>query len=155
MILALRAEDHAAQGDADASRRDLEAAEAALAAATAPDDGFYALWDSGRIAGYRGSCAIALNHPEEASAVLEDALRRTSETLIGQRCAVLTDLAAAYAMQREPERSASLLVESADAAERAGLGELIQRVHGARQKLAEWDGSVAVRDLDERLAMVG
>jgi transcriptional regulator with XRE-family HTH domain len=152
MILASRAEDHAAIGDATASQRDLEAAEAAIATAPGPDDGMYALWDSGRIAGYRGSSALALGRPEEASTILEDALTRTSETLIGQRCAVLTDLAAAYGMQREVEHSAALLAQSADTAERAGLGELLQRVHGARRTLTPWQDAPAVRLLDERLA---
>lgn len=153
MVLLLRAEDHAAVGDAAASQRDLEGAESALASATAPDDGYYALWDAGRIAGYRGSCALALHRPEEASTVLEGALAQTSETLIGQRCAVMTDLATAYALQREVDHSAVLLIESADTAEQAGLGELLQRVHGARMRLDPWRDAPAVRLLDERLAV--
>jgi transcriptional regulator with XRE-family HTH domain len=154
MVHLSRAEDRAALGDADASQRDLEAAETALASTRAPDDGLYALWDESRIAGYRGSCALALDRPEEASTVLELALARTSETLLGQRCAVVTDLAAAYAMQREVEHSAALLIESVDTVERAGLGELLQRVHGARVHLAQWQNTPAVRRLDERLAEV-
>lgn len=155
MILLSRAEDHAAAGNADASQRDLEAAETALARALTPDDGLYALWDEARIAGYRGSCALALDRPEEASTVLEAALDDTHESLIGQRCAVVTDLAAAYAAQREVEHSAALLMESVDTAERAGLGELLQRVHGARAHLDLWQDAAAVRQLDERLALVG
>jgi transcriptional regulator with XRE-family HTH domain len=154
MVLLSRAEDHAALGDADSSQRDLEAAETALAGAPGPDDGLYVLWDAARIAGYRGSCALALDRPEEASTVLESALSATSETLIGQRCAVVTDLAAAYALQREVEHSAALLMQSVDSAERAGLGELLQRVHGARLHLAPWADAPAVRQLDERLALV-
>ena len=155
MVLLSRAEDHAALGDADASQRDLEAAETSLASAAGQDDGLYARWDTARIAGYRGSCALALDRPEEASTVLEGALAATSETLIGQRCAVVTDLATAYAMQREVEHSAALLMESVDTAERAGLGELLQRMQGARQHLAPWAETPAVRQLDERLALVG
>jgi transcriptional regulator with XRE-family HTH domain len=153
MVLLLRAEDHAAVGDAEASQRDLEAAEAALISADGPHNGYYALWDAGRIAGYRGSCALALDRPEEASTVLESALAQTSGALIGQRCAVMTDLATAYAMQREVEHSAALLAQSADTAERAGLGELLQRVHGARLRLNPWRDTPAVRHLDEQLAV--
>jgi transcriptional regulator with XRE-family HTH domain len=155
MVLLLRAEDYASAGDADASQRDLEAAEAALASAAVPHEGYYALWDASRIAGYRGSCALALGRPEEASTVLESALDKTSEELIGQRCAVMADLATAYAMQREVEHSAALLMQAADTAERAGLGELLQRVHGARIQLDEWSETSAVRLLDERLAAAG
>jgi len=155
MVLLSRAEDHAAAGDADASQRDLEAAESALAGAALPDDGLYAQWDAARIAGYRGSCALALERPEEASTVLEDALASTADTLIGQRCAVVTDLAAAYAMQREVEHSAALLAQTVDTAERAGLSELLQRVQGARRHLSQWPDVTAVQQLDERLALVG
>jgi transcriptional regulator with XRE-family HTH domain len=153
MVFLLRAEDWAAAGDADASSRDLEAAERAIATATGRDDGFYALWDEGRIAGYRGSCALALGQPEEASRVLETALEQTDDALVGQRCAVMTDLATAYAMQREVEQSADLLMDSANAAERAGLNELIHRVMGARQHLDPWRDTPAVALLDERLAV--
>jgi len=154
MVLLARAEDHASARNGDASQRDLEAAEAALATAANPDDGLYAQWDEARIAGYRGSCALALDRPEEASTVLEAALKSTHESLIGQRCAVVTDLAAAYAMQREVEHSAALLTESLDSAENAGLGELVQRVQGARSHLDRWQHAAAVRQLDERLALV-
>jgi transcriptional regulator with XRE-family HTH domain len=153
-VLCLRAEDHAARGDALASQRDLEAAESALATANGKDDGLYALWDPNRIAGYRGSCALALGRPEEASTILEGALGQTNETLVGQRCAVMTDLAAAYAMQREVEHSAVLLTGAVDTAEREGLGELVQRALGARKHLAQWGNDPAVRLLDERLALV-
>lgn len=155
MVLLSRAEDQAALGNAEASLRDLEAAEATIDSVTSPDNGFYALWDSSRVAGYRGSCMLALDLPEEASTVLEGALAQTNETLIGQRCAVMTDLATAYAMQREVERSAALLLHAADTAERAGLGELIQRVIGARQHLDRWSDVPAVAALDERLATAG
>jgi transcriptional regulator with XRE-family HTH domain len=153
-VLCLRAEDHAAQGDAYASQRDLESAQAALASASRADDGLYVLWDEGRIAGYRGSCALALQRSEEATAILEDALSRTDERLVGQRCAVITDLAAAYAIQREVEHSAGLLMRSVHAAETAGLGELVQRALGARRHLIPWEDDPAVRLLDERLASV-
>lgn len=154
MIHLARAEDHAAVGNARASQRDLEAAEAALAGAAHRDTGFYALWDAARIAGYRGSCALALERPEEAGIVLEEALAMTDESLVGQRCAVVTDLATAYAMQREVEHSAALLAEAVEMAGQAGLGELIQRVQGARVHLAPWRDMADVRDLDERLALV-
>jgi transcriptional regulator with XRE-family HTH domain len=155
MVHLSRAEDWAAVGNADASLEDLEAAERAMATADGPDDGFYALWDLGRIAGYRGSCALALGRPEEASTVLESALGQTHDALVGQRCAVMTDLATAYAMQREVEHSAALLMESANVAESAGLNELLHRVMGARQHLDPWHDVPAVAQLDERLAVAG
>jgi transcriptional regulator with XRE-family HTH domain len=154
-VLASRAEDHAANGNADAARYDLEHASSLLANARTSDDGFFANWDQQRLAGYRGSCALALDQPEEASAILEGTLGRTSSTLIGQRCAVMTDLAAAYARQHEVEHACALLLQSLTVATRAGLSELVLRVHGARRHLEPWSDQAAVRDLDERLLPVG
>jgi tetratricopeptide (TPR) repeat protein len=153
-VLASRAEDHAAIGDAGAAYRDLDRAESALEKATARDDGYFTQWDGARIAGYRGSCELALHRSDAAVPVLESALARTSDSLLGQRCAVITDLAAAYAQQREVERSCVLLTESLDTAERTGLSELTQRVFGARQHLGPWRDAAPVRQLDERLLTV-
>jgi len=152
MVLAKRAEEHAASGDAAAAHHDLERAEGLLQNAPPPEDGFFTWWDGARIAGYRGSCALALGEAREASAVLETALADTSASLIGQRCAVATDLAAALARQGEVERSCQLLTESLDTAEPSGLEELVLRVAGARQHLRQWEDAPDVRRLDERLA---
>jgi hypothetical protein len=67
----------------------------------------------------------------------------------------MTDLATAYAMQREVEHSAGLLMESANLADRAGLSELLHRVIGARHHLDAWQDVPAVALLDERLAATG
>lgn len=151
---AARAEDHAASGDAAASQRDLDLADGALASAAERHDGFFVRWDSSRLAGYRGSCALALRRPQEATTVLEDALSRTSAAMMGQHCAVMTDLAAAYADQREVEHACDLLLQSLSAASQAGLGEIVQRVGGARLHLEEWRATPAVRELDEEMTAV-
>ncbi len=151
MVLAKRAEEHAAAGDHVSTQRDLAGAERLLVNA-APHTGFFAEWDLVRLAGYRGSCALALRRPREAAAVLEDAAERTNPMLIGQRCAVRTDLAAAYAQQRDVDRACDLLTESLDSARRSGLEELVLRVEGAREHLGPWRDAPAVRRLDERLA---
>jgi tetratricopeptide (TPR) repeat protein len=154
MVHLLRAEDHASNGDATLAERDLNAAEDALRSAGTRHDGYYAQWDEYRIAGFRGSCALALGQPEEAAVRLEKALDNTCPTLVGQRCAVQTDLATAYAMQDEVEHSTSLLMQAVNAAERSGLGELIQRAQGARAHLQKWRNDPAVRTLDERLLFI-
>jgi len=154
MILAKRAEEHAAAGDAAAAWRDLDLAEDLVERLPFRDDGLFAHWDAARIAGYRGSCAMALGRPREAVAVLETALAATSPALRGQHCAVTTDLAAAYAEQGEVERSCRLLTASLDAAQRSGLEELVLRIVGARRHLGRWQESAHVRQLDERLLLV-
>jgi len=150
MVLAKRAEEHAADGNHSATERDLERAERLLDAAPR-DDGFFADWDRAFLAGYRGSCLIALERPQDATEALEKARQLTRPSLVGQRCAVTTDLAAAYAQQREVDRACELLAESLETAERAGLEELVSRVNGARRHLDPWPDALPVRHLDERL----
>jgi transcriptional regulator with XRE-family HTH domain len=150
-VLASRAEDHAAAGDADAADRDLDRAETALESATSRDDGYFVRWDSARIAGYRGSCALSVNRPHQAAAILEPALKHTSELLARQRCDVIIDLAAAYAQQSEVERSCGLLSQAVESASRAGLVAELERALGARQHLTPWQESPHVKQLDERL----
>lgn len=151
-VLASRAEDRAAAGDGYAASRDLDLAQGALDVAREPHEGFFAGWDAGRIAGYRGSCLLALNRPEEAGVALEQALVMTSSRRAGQRSAVLTDLAAAYARQREVEHACTLLADAVAMARRTGLAELVQRAQGARRHLAPWRRTAAVQRLHERFS---
>lgn len=151
-VLASRAEDHAAAGDRYAASRDLDLAQGALEAAEASHEGFLAGWDAGRIAGYRGSCLLALDRPEEAAVVLERALALTPARRAGQRSAVLTDLAASYALQREVEHACALLGDAVAVAQRTGLAELVQRAYGVRRHLAPWRRTAAVRELHERFS---
>jgi transcriptional regulator with XRE-family HTH domain len=150
-VLASRAEDHAATGGAELAYRDLDAAETLLQSTTERDNGYFVRWDNARIAGYRGSCELRLNRPANATAILEPALAHTSRDLARQRCAVMIDLAAAYAQQREIERSCSLLMDSLESAGRNSMGSEVERAVGARNFLNPWKQTPHVKQLDERL----
>ncbi len=150
-VLATRAEDRAVSGDEVGSLRDLDLAETVLAQTPYQDGGYFLRWDVARLGGYRGSCALALKRYDEAASVLETAVKGVSPATAPQRCAMLTDLAAAYAGQQEVERACSLLGQSLTISSENGLGILIRRVNGARQRLAPWQDTPAVRRLDEQL----
>ena len=154
-VLASRAEDRAVSGDEVGAYHDLDQAEAVLARSTFADSGYYPRWDAARLGGYRGSCALALQRYEEASAVLEAAVKNVAPPSAPQRCAMLTDLAAAYAEQQEVEQACDLLGESLRLSSANGLGMLIQRINGARQRLTPWQSAPAVRRLDEQLMPLG
>ncbi len=64
--MARRAEEHAACGDGDAAQRDLDASAAHLARAQGRSTGYFAVWDTAQLSGYRGSCAQALGSPQAA-----------------------------------------------------------------------------------------
>lgn len=150
-VLASRAEDRAVSGDEVGAYRDLDRAESVLAQTPYQDSGYFLRWDAARLGGYRGSCALALHRYEEAASVLETSVKGVSPTTMPQRCAMLTDLAAAYAAQQEVEHACTLLGQSLTVSSENGLGMLIQRINGARQRLTPWEDASAVRRLDEQL----
>jgi len=153
-VLASRAEDRAVSGDEVGAYGDLDAAETVLARAGFSDSGYFPRWDAGRLGGYRGSCALALRRYEEASKVLEAAVANVAPPTAPQRCAMLTDLAAAYAEQQEVEQACVLLGQSLRMSSESGLGMLVQRINGARRRLTPWQDAPAVRRLDEQLMLL-
>jgi len=148
-----QAEECAAVGDAYAVDRHLDRAQSALGAASAQGDGLFGAFDLAWLSGFQGSCALLLDRPEQAATILE-ATRASDLGLTSQRSAVLTDLAAAYARQGEVEHACSLMADSVAVAAQSHFAELVQRVMGARHQLAAWDGTPAVRQLDDQLRTV-
>ncbi|HKA08958.1 MAG TPA: helix-turn-helix transcriptional regulator [Candidatus Dormibacteraeota bacterium] len=153
-VLASRAEDRAVSGDDVGAHSDLDEAETVLARTGFSDSGYFPRWDAGRLSGYRGSCALALGRYEEASKVLESAVVNVAPPTAPQRCAMLTDLAAAYAEQHEVEQACDLLGQSLRMSSENGLAMLIQRISGARRRLTPWQDARAVRRLDEQLMLL-
>jgi hypothetical protein len=150
--LARRAEDRAALDDAAGSHRDLELAERVLATAHGSSGvGLFSHFDSTRLAGYRGKCAVLLASPDAVS-ILEAALDRSNPALVKIRAAMLIDLAAACSQQGQPDRACSLLSESFTLADTAGLTAMQSLIAPIRdQYLGSWPDLACVRDLDERL----
>lgn len=153
-VLAKRAEEHAVSGNVVAAYRDLEGAETSLESRHCKQEGIgiFVHWDSARLAAYRGSCAVALNRPDDAIAALEDARARTSPDLVVQRAAVTADLASAYAQRHDVEGCCAWLAESLDCAESNELQKCVMRVLSARRRLPGALASPEVRSVDERLA---
>ncbi len=151
---ACRAEDHAMLGDAGEANRAMGAAEAALARATPGAAGFFEHWDSARLAGFRGNCAVLLGRPDDAIPVLEAVARDTSPALVAPYTAVLTDLAAAHAQRGDVDRACGILGDVLTTASKAGMPERAGRVRRARDAhLAGWLDARAVRQLDEHLLL--
>ena len=150
-MLACRAEDRAAAGDEVGAYRDLDQAERELARQTANDSSSFIRMDAARLNGYRGAIALTLERFDEASTILEDAVTHVNVSVLPQRCAMLTDLASAYAEQHEVEQACQLLGQSLTLSSENGLGMILQRVSGARRRLSQWEDAAAVKQLDEQL----
>ncbi len=151
-LLACRAESRAMLGDEVGANRDLDAAERALASAAPRPAGFFNPWDCDRLAGFRGSCALALCRANDAVAILSSALERTPSHFT-ERPAVLADLAAAHAKKGEVERACTCLSEAASLARDLGHIGHIHRILASRHGLDSWRSSPEVRRLDEELAL--
>jgi transcriptional regulator with XRE-family HTH domain len=151
---ARRGEEHASLGDAAAANRDLEASGQCLARVRERPEGFFAAWDEGQLAGYRGSCALALGS-RDAIAVLAASLAGTDPSLISQRSAILTNLGAAHARLGQVDQACVAMADALTIAHRTGLALATRRVIGARRHLEGWSNAPCVRRLDELIASQG
>lgn len=155
-------EERAAMGDLDGYRRSMAHAEEAWA--SGPHDGqergffsmhgFFAGWDAERFDGYHGICLLLVNRPREAEPYLIRSLHRDrAKSDWRPRATALTDLTAAYAAQREPERACLTAREALAAATTARFPMGVQRLRGTRARLESWRRHPEVVDLDERLSL--
>jgi hypothetical protein len=158
-ILARRAEEAAAAGDAAECARVFDAAERTISAGAGSAGGLLADWDDGRLALWRSHCVIHLAGETidralvEAIAVLERALSALDSARLYDRSRIMIELAEAHASLHEPEPACTLLVGTLDLAGEVGLVSHLRRVQRVRQRLDPWSGTSAVRELDERLRL--
>ena len=153
-LLANRAQQLAATGQADASYRDLEAAAHFASLDEQSDEDVLSGWDEVRVNAYRGICAMVLQRPAEVIAITESVLARTDPARV-QRSLQQCDLAAAYAMQGDVDHAARLLREALATANRAQFPEGVQRVRGVRARYLVGHDLPAVSELDELIASSG
>src|SRR5205807_4487240 len=156
MILCARAEEYAALKQADAALTDLDRAYAALAHTrsdtTAPPIGLLTTWDESRLDNYRASCLLYLDRATDAAELLEaQVIPIIPDHMAQPRCAALGNLASAYALGSEPEKSASIAIEALATARRVGLADGEKRIRRVRRQLEQWSDLAPVRELDERL----
>jgi hypothetical protein len=121
-----------------------------LSLARGHDDGYFAAWDGAQLAGYRGSCAQALGSPQ-AITLLEGSLAATDPSLISQYTAILTNLGAAHAQQRQIDQTCGALTEALTIARRTSLTMAVHRVLGVRERFHPWPDAPAVRLFDEMI----
>lgn len=156
------AAEHAVVGDADACWQAMAVARRLLkdGAIEPSDGGFFAAFlarrDSRHIDGVVGLCRLLLDQPHEAEAMFTRLLDEVDPSDLRYLAVLLSDLAAAYTLQDEPERACTAAIEAVSIAELGGLPLNIERVRGVRAAMpAAWAGLAAVRDLDERLGTKG
>jgi hypothetical protein len=153
--LARRAEERAAAGGgagaAAAVSRDLDDADAILAAVRAKDDGFFHYMDLERLAGTRGTCAALLGDTDGAVRILSQVIGSTTPSLAAERSVLITDLASVYARMDEVDYACELLGRSLSLGHHGDVNRT-ERIVGVRHTLLRrWASSPSVRRLDEQL----
>jgi DNA-binding XRE family transcriptional regulator len=148
--LARRAEELAAGGHESAALRDMDGAERAL---TGSDED--ALVSGPRtpedLDGFRAAVLIQLHRPE-AVGVLQRSLANLGADLVPRRAHSLTELAVAWAREDQVEAACAALSDAVTSAMRIGrVAYALRAVAVRRRDLSRWDGTHAVRALDERL----
>lgn len=101
---------------------------------------------------FRGSCLSLLGRCAEAIDVLTPLIEAR---LPFDRPLLLADLGAAHAQAGDLDHSIEALSTALDLVESGGFSAAARRVAGVRARhLAEWNGEAAVRELDNRLALM-
>ena len=103
------------------------------------------------LAGFKGNTLLAAGRSQEARVTLERVLSTLPPTANKQRAITYADLAAAAAVLKDPDRACYLLVCALDEISVNWYATAMARIKAVRNVLREWDGTTAVRDLDERL----
>ncbi|MFB7377135.1 transcriptional regulator [Kitasatospora purpeofusca] len=104
-----------------------------------------------RLRAFRGNAELAAGLIPQARSTLEQVLAELPEADGKQRIVVLGDLAALEAATRAPEAACALLEQALDQLAVTWYATGMDRVRDARRALAPWEGTDAVRRVDDRL----
>jgi hypothetical protein len=151
--LVRRAEERAVTGGPlGAVRKDVDAAQAALAGARTRHGGFFHYLDQERVMGTWGTCAGLLGDSAEAVRTLSQVIAAMTPSLAAERSILISDLAAAYAHMDEVDYACQLLGRSLSLGHDRDANR-IERIVGVRRTILErWAQEPSVRHLDEQLA---
>jgi transcriptional regulator with XRE-family HTH domain len=148
-VNAVRAQALAGIGDVDACQRALDLAEDVRGLNGEVQNGGWLRFDGSRLAEERGTCYVALRHPDLAEAALTQALGQ--KLSLRRRGIVLTDLAMVGVQRRDPDHMAMYADAALDTARQSGSGVIVRKLQGLRLDLAPFLGDSRVRNLDKQI----
>lgn len=109
-------------------------------------------FNTDRLDGFDGLCALHLGEAKRAHDLLESSLATlTNARDAVQRGIVTTDLAQARLQLGDPAGCGKLLHEAVEIAATTGGRVPAQRLHRARRELRRWGATVVIADLDDHL----
>lgn len=133
---------------------DLDRAYAQMDLVTGPprDTEFF---DLPRLAGIAGTTLLLIRDTRRAKELLGHALEQRSPADVKGRALLTLDLAECLAIEGEPEQAARLGADALDMVDGDLVRPVLARTQVVGKALRPWKDSVAVRDLDVRLAEIG
>jgi hypothetical protein len=140
-------------GEPTEALRAVERAEHALGVGReAP--GWLDYYDATRLAGFMGFAYLTAGRPAEARAALQVAVASLDPGAVKQRAVFLTDLGTTYVHEGEVDQGCELAIQAAVALAQGGYATSAQRLREFRKLVVPWQDRPAVKDLDERLALI-
>jgi len=158
-FLACRAaEEYAAAGNGRSAKQWLERAEVACQELTldgaADGFGWESRWDESIMMRYAGTVHLTLGEPQEARQLLLEASRRMPASEMRYHSILVPDLAESYAQQGEPEEACRIAADGIDTVAEIPAKAAVAGLRRLRRGLRPVEGIAAVRELDDRLAVL-
>ncbi len=152
-LAAVEAEVRAKAGEPTEALRAVDRAEHALDVGRGVP-GWLDYYDATRLNGFKGFAYLSAGRPAEARAALQAAVASLDPGAVKQRAVFLADLATTYVHQGEVDQGCAPAGQAAVALAQGGYATSAQRLREFRTLVAPWEDRPAVKDLDERLALV-
>ncbi|GAB3866022.1 hypothetical protein GCM10027610_117450 [Dactylosporangium cerinum] len=113
-------------------------------------------YSADRLAGFHGYTLLRLGRGGDARTVLTSALNGLEPEAVKQRAVFLADIATSYLTSDGPdvEQACAVATEGIVSLQRFGYATGADRLHAIRARLRPWEDQPAVRDFDERLAVL-
>jgi ATP/maltotriose-dependent transcriptional regulator MalT len=151
-LAAAHAEASAIVGNAADTLRALDQAEEAFQGVE-PGSGprWLAYFDGTHLIRWKGHCLVLVGQPEDALAVLQEALDSVDASFVRARAGALVDLATLHLRQGEVDATCDVLGQALRLARETQSTKNQRRIIEIRRRLRPWNSTAAVRDLDELL----
>jgi tetratricopeptide (TPR) repeat protein len=151
-LAAAHAEALAIAGNAGDSLRALDQADEAFQQVE-PGSGprWLGYFDQAHLVRWKGHCLVAVGQPETALAVLQEGLDSVDASFVRARAGALVDLATLHHRQGDVDATCEVLARAFQLARETQSTKNQRRIIEVRRRLRPWNGTAAVRDLDELL----
>lgn len=108
-------------------------------------------FDTARLVGYTGTCYLRLCQPKEAIATFDEINNPTRALSPRQTSIVLSDVAAAYAQQKEIEEACNYAVQALEINQRIQSSLVLKRLHAIYHAMEYWHALHCVKNFEEQM----